>query len=740
MLNRSWGTELWDQFDNVAKYAEKSLQFCEKYESFLKDRCTVEDEYAKALKKLTKTYTPKLKEQEEFYNNLQFCEKYESFLKDRCTVEDEYAKALKKLTKTYTPKLKEQEEFYNKYTYTIAFCSTLKELQDLASQHELIAENIRERSIKQIQITVKECREQRKKYLDEYAKIKRQLDKQHELMIKSLRKYEECHESARRAKESYEKAHEDLDLSRAQLEKARDTMTSKSKICDDAHTNYSSHVSLFNDTQRLFYERQLPSILTDLQQLDGKRSDELKDVYIKFIQSHAEVIPRIQRCLDEMTKQTEQLNANIDAQVVIEEYKSGYTIPDDEKEIDLNAGDLPSMLLNGSNNGQDQQIYNITLLNHHHTPGELARSNTLRSSGSDHSSQNGVATIYAVGNASGHVNGTQTLMTTPAMGSRKTGANKSSGTASTIRKIFGSSSHRKPSNNGNTSLTTVNTPYGTLPPAQRLKKFQEQIMNCKSELEKKQKAKEGLTKMKIVFQGNPKFGDEQDVTQQIISIDEHIEKLIAEIKRFESYITEIERTLAPTQSEYDSTSHLRTNYGSDQSISNNNNNNNSQPSTPSQNRSPPDIPEHLTSSHDYHRLPSITSMTLNQNDTTNISTHTLNNDEHNGSFEDEDIDDEQLHSVDHPDSQYQQQLNGGTIIKAYALYDFNGHGLNGCQYVNAASIFVGEYVDILEDDQGDGWTRIQKQDGSSGFVPSSYLRIESQQHTTSSHQIDSGRF
>ena len=57
-----------DQFDNVSKYTDKSLQFCEKYESFLKDRCTVEDEYAKALKKLTKTYTPKLKDQEEFYN------------------------------------------------------------------------------------------------------------------------------------------------------------------------------------------------------------------------------------------------------------------------------------------------------------------------------------------------------------------------------------------------------------------------------------------------------------------------------------------------------------------------------------------------------------------------------------------------------------------------------------------------------------------------------------------------
>jgi uncharacterized protein (DUF342 family) len=82
-------------------------------------------------------------------------------------------------------------------------------------------------------------------------------------------------------------------------------------------------------------------------------------------------------------------------------------------------------------------------------------------------------------------------------------------------------------------MVTMNTPYNTLPPAQRLRKFQEQILNCKNELEKKQKAREGLAKMKIVFQENPKFGDEQDVTQQIIAIDENIDKLFAEIKRFE---------------------------------------------------------------------------------------------------------------------------------------------------------------------------------------------------------------
>ena len=39
--------------------------------------------------------------------------------------------------------------------------------------------------------------------------------------------------------------------------------------------------------------------------------------------------------------------------------------------------------------------------------------------------------------------------------------------------------------------------------------------------------------MKVVFQENPKFGDEHDVAQQILSMDEQIDRLFAEIKRYE---------------------------------------------------------------------------------------------------------------------------------------------------------------------------------------------------------------
>lgn len=70
----------------------------------------------------------------------------------------------------------------------MAFCVTLRELNDLACQHELIGENIRERTMKQIQTMIRECREQRKKSIEDYQKFKRQLDKQYDLLAKVISK------------------------------------------------------------------------------------------------------------------------------------------------------------------------------------------------------------------------------------------------------------------------------------------------------------------------------------------------------------------------------------------------------------------------------------------------------------------------------------------------------------------------------------------------------------------------
>ena len=39
-----------DQYDNVGQHTEKGIYFCEKFTHFLKERCTIEQEYARSLK------------------------------------------------------------------------------------------------------------------------------------------------------------------------------------------------------------------------------------------------------------------------------------------------------------------------------------------------------------------------------------------------------------------------------------------------------------------------------------------------------------------------------------------------------------------------------------------------------------------------------------------------------------------------------------------------------------------
>ena len=52
-----------DKFDDVSSYVHKGIEFCEKYEDFCKKRCTIENNYAKHLRKLIETFEPKKKTQ-----------------------------------------------------------------------------------------------------------------------------------------------------------------------------------------------------------------------------------------------------------------------------------------------------------------------------------------------------------------------------------------------------------------------------------------------------------------------------------------------------------------------------------------------------------------------------------------------------------------------------------------------------------------------------------------------------
>lgn len=49
----------------MSGYVHKGIEFCEKYDEFLKKRCTIENTYAKSLRKLIEAYEPKKKDTDE---------------------------------------------------------------------------------------------------------------------------------------------------------------------------------------------------------------------------------------------------------------------------------------------------------------------------------------------------------------------------------------------------------------------------------------------------------------------------------------------------------------------------------------------------------------------------------------------------------------------------------------------------------------------------------------------------
>jgi len=186
-MTANWGTELWDQYDNLSLHTQKGIDFLEKYGHFVRDRAAIECEYAQKLRRLVKGYQPKKKDEEEY-----------------------------------------------QFTSCKAFKLIMNEINDLAGQHELIAENLQAVVIKEVSALVKDMREERKKQLTEGARLQQTLQNQIDILARSKKAYDKAYKESEKAVENYQKADADFNLSRAEVEKQRSNMTYKQQICDSA--------------------------------------------------------------------------------------------------------------------------------------------------------------------------------------------------------------------------------------------------------------------------------------------------------------------------------------------------------------------------------------------------------------------------------------------------------------------------------------------------------------------------
>ncbi|XP_033733298.1 formin-binding protein 1-like isoform X4 [Pecten maximus] len=564
----NWGTELWDQYDIIADHTQKGIDFCEKYQHFLKERCSIEFEYANKLKKLVKNYQPRKKD------------------------EDEY-----------------------QYTWANGFLDMIKELHDLAGQHEVIAENTQSSVIKELQSLVAELKADRKKYLLDGSKVQDQLKVSKGQLEKSRRQYEKSFKESEKALEAYRKADADINLSRAEVEKQakykqyleahRNQMMLKGQQCEKCKNDYASQLQQTNTQQRDHFTALMPQVFQQLQTMDENRINRQKEFFKQCANIERNVVPIINTCIDGMEKAAGSIDAKQDSKLVVDKYKSGFPVPEDIPFDDLSSSPFPE-----SNS------------NHHNTPvGTTSKSNTFSGRSKTKPKRGGIMNLF-------------------------------SGSKTSVNKTDESKED-----------------FSDLPPNQRRKALLKKIDGFKKDIARETAEREGMLKMKEVYAKNPALGDPHSLDKKIEENAQKLDSLNSELRKFQNFLADAEGKQRNSGSD-DSISHS-TSEGSVQ-----NSNVVSAPGTPQA--------QHAV----YDSIPDEDMMP-------------------------EPIEQEQVEPIETEEFEEEAFQVIGTCRAVYRFDADNG---------SSVSMEEGEEMAVIEQDQGDGWTRVRRKDDSEGFVPTSYIQ------------------
>ncbi|XP_019908880.1 formin-binding protein 1 isoform X25 [Esox lucius] len=221
--------------------------------------------------------------------------------------------------------------------------------------------------------------------------------------------------------------------------------------------------------------------------------------------------------------------------------------------------------------------------------------------------------------------------------------------------------------------------FSHLPPEQRRKKLQAKIDDLNKDIQKEMDQKDALTKMKGVYEKNPQMGDPASVDPRLAEIAQNIEKLQFEVQKFEGWLAEVEGRLPSKSDPPRRQSGLYETQNSNSSTVGNN--------CAQDRESSPDG-----------------SYTEEQSSETQAKVTISNPPEVDDEFDD---DEETL----------------PTIGTCKAIYPFEGNAPLAGHNEGTISVTEGELLYVIEEDKGDGWTRVRRNEDEEGYVPTSYVEV-----------------
>ncbi|XP_029940145.1 formin-binding protein 1 isoform X11 [Salarias fasciatus] len=666
----SWGSELWDQFDNLEKHTQWGIEFVEKYTKFVKERSEIEISYAKQIRNLSKKYQPKKNSREE-------------------------------------------EE--SKYTFCRAFLSTLNELNDYAGQHEVIAENLTSQIIADLSRYLQELKAERKSHFHDGRKAQQHIESSWKQLESCKRRFERDCKEADRAQQYFEKMDADINVTKADVEKrsslkARQQAQMRHQMAADSKGDYSSYLQKFNQEQNEHYYTIIPNIFQKLQDMEEKRIERLGVCMKTFADVDRQVLPIVGKCLDGMTKAAESIEPKADSKQVVESYKSGFEPPGDVEFQDYGQAmkrTASDTSLTESRDGKEKPtkpktklwpfIKNknklMSLLTSPHQPPPAPPASSPPSpsavpndpqSPKQHKEPlshrlNDFMTskpkMHCLRSLRRGQQSPRSLVYHKELMKRTLGRPTYAFEARQYvlsLKLITLNSHVR-------NLIEGSGPedFSHLPPEQRRKKLQGKIDELNKDIQKEMDQRDALTKMKDVYVKNPQMGDPASVDPRLSEIGQNIEKLQAEVQKFEGWLAEVEERM-PSKSD----SHRRSGIYETQN------------STAVSNNCAQDRERPLSSPDG--------SYTEEQNSETQVKANLNPNPASSTPEFDDEFDDEETLP---------------TIGTCKALYPFDGKN------EGTISVAEGELLYVIEEDKGDGWTRVRRNEDEEGYVPTSYVEV-----------------
>ncbi|XP_029917076.1 formin-binding protein 1a [Myripristis murdjan] len=613
-MSCNWGTELWDQFDNLEKHTGWGIDFLERYTKFVKERADIELSYAKQIRNLSKKYQPKKSREEE-----------------------------------------------SRYTWCLAFVTTLRELSDSSSQREALAENLHTHIVTELSRYIQELKAERKSHFQDGRRAQQHMENSWKQLESSKRRFERDCKEAERAQHYCDRIDTD---SKTDGEKARQVAQQKQQAAEESRKDYLTSLNQFNQDQQQHYHTLVPVIYQRIQDMEERRIERVGEAMRTLAEVERKVLPLTSRCLDGMTEAAESVQPRVDTRQVVEMYKSGFEPPGDVEFEDYSAtmrrSISESSYLDSRAEGR----------RHSRKLWPFIRKNKLMTL---LSSPRQPPPPPPTSPTPGGVANSPLSPPPPTREPITQRLNELMTSGSRTRKQCLRSLKRGLS----LKLGSAPEDCSHLPPEQRRKKLQTRISNINREIQREREQRDALLKMREVYERSPEMGDAGSLEPRMDEVKQSLERLEEELHRNQGWLVEAESRLAE---------HSRRRQSGGCGF-------NSQVTTPGSSSL-----SHLDSLN-HHQGPA--SRESPDGSYTEDHSAELHFKSRSSEFDDDFDDEEPLPSI-------------GTCK---SLYPFQG------QNEGTISMVEGELLSVVEEDKGDGWTRVRRNHEEEGYVPTSYIKV-----------------